>query len=191
METEQQAYEVPGQQLRWRASQLNAQGYPYQVQPAAGGIYIVIVQQPSGVNPFAYQPPPRQSWPAAGNVIWLRISIACAVGAMVCGLLYLVFSRAAFDAAPAAAAAPAAQTDSAWGWLFTDWQWPWNAEPEPPALAAATPTPGWQWPWDSAAANLRDATESAQATVTMISAGVLIVLVLLIVLALVRKGGRK
>jgi len=150
----------------------------------------VIVQQPAGVNPFAYAEysRPRQSWPAAGNAIWLRISIACAIGAMLCGLLYLLFSRAAFDAAPAAAA-PTAQTDSARGWLFTDWQWPWNAEPEPPALAAATPTPGWQWPWDSAADNLRDAADSAQATVTTVSAAILIVLVLLIVLALVRRKG--
>ena len=62
MQTEQgyerQAYEVPGRQLGWRVSQLQAQGLPYNVQPLAGGIYIVIVQQPSGADPFAYEAPP-------------------------------------------------------------------------------------------------------------------------------------
>jgi hypothetical protein len=55
---EQQAYEVQGRQLGWRVSQLQQQGLPYNVQSRGGGVYIVIVQQPSGADPFAYQAPP-------------------------------------------------------------------------------------------------------------------------------------
>jgi hypothetical protein len=59
--TENVRYEVPGRQLGWRVNQLQQQGYPYQVQPAGGGVYIVIVQQPPAVDPFAYAAPRARS----------------------------------------------------------------------------------------------------------------------------------
>lgn len=71
METEQQAYErqayeVPGSQMRWRVTQVKQQGYPHQVMPIGGGIYIMIVQHPAGADPFAYRTQPqRQPQPTA------------------------------------------------------------------------------------------------------------------------------
>ena len=185
METEQQAYEIPGQQLRWRVNQLQQQGFPFQVQPAGGGVYIVIVQQPPQVNPFAYEPVrPRQAWPAWDSANVLRWVMVVGVAAMLLGVLYLVLSRGAAEQ-PSPAETPA----TVWDW-FDGLRLPW----EPDAAPAAPTTPakvqqdtGWQWPWESAAAGLADAAESVQGTVTLVSASILAVLVLLIVLALVRR----
>lgn len=175
MEIDQQAYEIPGQHLRWRVSQLQQQGYPYTVQPAGGGVYIVIVQQPAGVNPFAYQPPPRQAWPAWDSANVLRWVLVVTVVTMLLGAAYMVFSASQAEQ-------PSAQAEDAgsvWDW-FDGLRLPW--EPDAPAAPAAQATQddGWQWPWESAI-------ESVQATVTTVSAGILGVLVLLIVLALVRR----
>lgn len=185
METEQTAYEVPGSQLRWRASQLNAQGYPFQVQPAAGGVYIVIVQQPAGVNPFAYAEysRPRQAWPAwdAERVLrWvLVVAIVAAAG-------WFAWSLFAGGDAPAL---PPAQTDNVWDW-FDSLRLPW--EPAAAAAPAAKPVQAepFRWPWEGAADGLA-AAESVQGTVTTVSTAILGVLVLLIILALVRRGGRR
>ena len=54
MQPEKQAYEVPGQQLRWRVAQLRAQGIPFEVEDLGGGVYVIFVQQAPDANPFAY-----------------------------------------------------------------------------------------------------------------------------------------
>lgn len=189
METEQQAYEIPGQQLRWRVSQLQQQGYPYTVQPAGGGVYIVVVQQPPAVNPFAYAEysRPRQAWPAWDSANVLRWVMVVGVAAMLLGAAYMVFSQSGQADQPQ----PAQAEDgggSVWGW-FDNLRFPW--EPDAPAAQAtqAQDEP-FRWPWESAAAGLADAAESVQGTVTLVSASILAVLALLIVLALVRRGGK-
>lgn len=183
METEQTAYEIPGQQLRWRVNQLQQQGFPYQVQPAGGGVYIVIVQQPAGVNPFAYAEysRPRQAWPAwdAERVLrWvLVVAIVAAAG-------WFAWSLFAGGDAPAL---PSAQTDNVWDWI-DNLRLPW----EDAAAPAAKPVQAepFRWPWEGAIESAAAAAESVQATVTTVSAAILAVLVLLIMLALVRRGGR-
>lgn len=192
METEQgayerRAYEVHGRQLGWRVSQLQQQGYPYTVQPAAGGVYIVVVQQPPAVNPFAYAEysRPRQAWPALDSANVLRWVLVVGVAAMLLGAAYMVFSQSGQADQPQ----PAQAEDgggSVWGW-FDNLRFPW--EPDAPA-AQATQAPqddGWKWPWESAGDSLAAAAESVQGTVTAVSASILAVLVLLIILALVRR----
>ena len=80
-QTEQTAYEVSGRQLGWRVSQLQAQGLPYNVQPMAGGIYIVVVQQPPGMQPFDYQPPPTpRAHPRSGpGIVPINVKVAAIV----------------------------------------------------------------------------------------------------------------
>lgn len=184
METEQTAYEVPGSQLRWRASQLNAQGYPFQVQPAGGGVYIVIVQAPASVNPFAYQPPPRQAWPAWDSANVLRWLLALAVVAAAGWIAWSLFAGGDASAPPPAPP----QTDNVWGW-FDSLRLPWEDAAAAPAAQPVQAEP-FRWPWESAADGLA-AAESVQGTVTTVSTAILGVLVLLIILALVRRGGRR
>lgn len=57
---ETQRYSIPGQRLGWRVSQLQQQGYPYQVQALGNGVYVVVVQVPAGAQPFADAAPPRR-----------------------------------------------------------------------------------------------------------------------------------
>lgn len=185
METEQTAYEIPGQQLRWRVNQLQQQGYPFQVQPAGGGVYVVIVQQPPSVNPFAYAPArPRQAWPAWDSANVLRWVMVVGVAAMLLGAAYMVFSQSGQADQPQPAQAE--DGGSVWDW-FDNLRLPW--EPDAPA-APTTQAPqiaGWQWPWDRAMDAAADTAESVQGTVTLVSASILAALVLLIILALVRR----
>lgn len=194
METEQQAYEVPGQHLRWRVAQLQAQGLPFNVQPAGGGVYIVIVQQPAGGNPFAYQPAHRARPGVSGGV--LRWLLFAAVAALFVAALWLVFVRAGGEDAqqqpPQQGTQQGTQEGGWWDWLpalpLPDLPLPWAAdEPSQPATQPATQDGGWRWPWESAADGLADAAQSVQDTVTIAAGAVLAVLVLLIVLALVRR----
>lgn len=184
METESQAYEVPGQQLRWRAAQLQQQGYPFQVQPAGGGVYIVIVQQPPAVDPWAYQPPPRprQAWPRFDPAAALRWALVALVAALLLGTVYLVMARSEGDGA----AAVQEDAGSPWDWL-AELRWSWEAAPDAAPVRPDARAP-FRWPWDAAADSLADTAATVQDTVTLVSSAILAVLVLLIVLALVRKG---
>lgn len=174
METEQQAYEVPGRQLGWRVSQLQAHGYPYHVQQMGGGVYVIVVQHPVGATPFAYK---RQSYPAFERPWLLRLATILALAAIACGLMALLFLRASDAPDAAAAAEPGASGD----W-FAALHLPWdNAAPEQ-AQQQAQQEDGWRWPWDAAMENAADAAASVQGTVTTISLALLGVLVLLIVL---------
>ena len=192
MQTEQQAYEIPGQQLRWRVNQLQQQGFPFQVQPAGGGVYIVIVQQPPQVNPFAYEPVrPRQAWPAWDSAAVLRWAIVCVVAAMLFGTLYMVFAAGQSDQPQQPQ--PQETKGGIWDW-FGSLRLPWEAGDAPAAQATQAQPPakadGFQWPWDRAMDAAADTAESVQSTVTVVSASILAVLVLLIILALVRRGRR-
>lgn len=106
-QTEPQAYEIPGRQLGWRVSQLQAQGLPYNVQPAGGGIYIIIVQQPTGAQPFDYQPPQAgPQHPRRGpSAVPINIKVAAAVivlGLVGYGAYVLLGGRSAIpDTVPA------------------------------------------------------------------------------------------
>ena len=187
METEQQAYEVPGQHLRWRVAQLQAQGLPYNVQPAGGGVYIVVVQQPAGASPFAYQPAHRARPDVSGDV--LRWLLFAAVAALFVAVLWLVFARAGGEDAQGGTQQGTQQGTQEGGW----WDWlpdvplPWAADEPSQGAQPAEQGGGWRWPWESAADGLADAVGAVQATVTLAAGAVLAVLVLLIVLALVRR----
>jgi hypothetical protein len=195
-DTQRQAYEVPGQHLRWRASQLQAQGLPYQVQPAGGGIYIVIVQQPPALDPWAYAPQRQQQrrprWDAAVILPWLLV---LAVASIMAGTAYMVAANAGQDAPAAqqAAAKDAAKEDAKnagpFAWL-ADWRPPWAGSDKPAARDAQEG--GWRWPWEDAADAAGALVADVQSTVTTVSSVILGVLVLMIVLTLVRKmGGRR
>ena len=187
METEQQMYEVPGQHLRWRVSQLQAQGLPYQVRSLDGGIYIVVVQQPAGASPFAYQPAHRARPDVSGDV--LRWLLFAAVAALFVAVLWLVFARAGGEDAQGGTQQGTQQGTQEGGW----WDWlpdvplPWAADEPSQGATQPAPQEGWRWPWDAAADGLADAVGAVQATVTLAASAVLAVLVLLIVLALVRR----
>lgn len=184
METEQQAYEVPGSQMRWRAAQLRAQGLPFDTTyNNQSNTYIFFVQQPTGADPFAYQPPPQRSYPVFERERLLRIALILAVAAAICGAGYLIVRSIGGVEA---------------GWRQIDSvRLPWEeAEPEVTAMPAPTATPeagSFRWPWESAADGLqaaRDTADSVQSTVTMAAGAVLAVLVLMIILSLVRRRGR-
>lgn len=102
---EQQAYEVPGRQLGWRVNQLQQQGLPYNVQPAGGGVYIVIVQQPAGAQPFAYEAPPSARPRSGPSSVPVNVKIAAIVvvlGLVGWGAYVLAGGRAAIpEAVPA------------------------------------------------------------------------------------------
>lgn len=199
-DTQQQAYEVPGQHLRWRASQLQAQGLPYQVQPAGGGIYIVIVQQPPALDPWAYAPQRQQQrWPRWDAAVILPWLLVLAVASIMAGTAYMVAANAGQDAPAArqAAAKDAAKEDAKedakdagpFAWL-ADWRPPWAGSDKPAARGAQEG--GWRWPWEDAADAADALVADVQSTVTTVSSVILAVLVLLIVLTLVRKmGGRR
>lgn len=204
MELEQQAYEIPGQQLRWRAAQLQQQGYPFRVQSADGGIYIVIVQHPAGLDPFAYQTRHRPA-PAVSAGDILRWAAPLAVVALVVAGLYFLFAAGWGEQSTIAGVPveiggmrldPATGhgiVDDGWprlpDWLSLPDRWPWQPEQQ-----QAQPD-GFRWPWDAAAESVAATAESVaataasvQGTVTLAAGAVLAVLVLLIVLALVRRG---
>jgi len=182
-------YEVPGQHLRWRVSQLQAQGLPYQVRSLDGGIYIVVVQQPAGASPFAYQPAHRARPDVSGDV--LRWLLFAAVAALFVAVLWLVFARAGGEDAQQPSQAGTQQGTQDGGW----WDWlpalplPWAADEPSQGAQPAEQGGGWRWPWDAAMENAADAAESVRSTVTVVAGGVLAVLVLMIVLALVRRRG--
>lgn len=186
---ERQAYEVPGSQMRWRAAQLRAQGMPFDVERVShSNTYIFFVQQPTGAQPFAYQPPPqqRQAWPAWDGARIVQIVLATVAAILLLWMGSAMWGRGDDEAAPVVEAQPEAEDGGAWAWLSG--LLPWQSEPEAkPVAAAPAKDTGWKWPWESAADAAADAAESVQATVTMVSFGVLAVLVLLIVLALVSK----
>lgn len=183
--TERVAYEVPGAQLRYRAAQLNAAGLPYSAtyQPAAG-VYIVVVLQPAGIDPFAQQPArrPKPGVEFGPALKWL--AIVAAVVAVV-AVIYLAFSPSDQVTAEVGGmrldpvTGHMADDGGLWGWL-PDLQLPWQAAEEPAEQG------GFRWPWDAAA----DAVESVQSTVTVAAGGALAVLVLLIILALLGKRRR-
>lgn len=182
---EDQAYEVPGRQLRPRVAQLRAQGLPFDVQPISNNNYIVIVTQPAGVNPFTYQPAPRghSSLPADA----LRWVLVAAVVAALLVVVAVVVMRA--ESEPIVVQVPATAEDDAgmWGWL-PELRLPWDKAPNGEPVVERSDT--FRWPWDSAAESMADAAETVQSTVTVASATILAVLVLLIVLAVVRKRGK-
>lgn len=184
METEQQIYEVPGQQWRWRAAQLNAQGLPFEATyNRAAGVYLVVVNQPVGADPFACQP--RRPYPVFERQWLLRWGLVLAVAAALLGVGYLVVRQAGdvdLDAIWQRVEA------IRWPWEpslpqgepiveTTEFRWPWESKV---ISAPRSQGGGFQWPWDSAV-------RSAQDTVTMAAGAILAVLVLLIVLSLVRK----
>ena len=174
METEQQAYEVPGAQWRWRAAQLNAQGLPFEATyNRAAGIYIVVVQQPAGANPFAYAEYHRPK-PGIELAPVLKWSLFMLVLAMFCATLYMVWGRATNEPAQATEQ----QDGGVWDW-FANLHLPWQQDAAQPSQPQGD---GWQWPWDAAV-------QSAQDTVTLAAGALLAALVLLIVLALVRRRG--
>lgn len=194
-DTQQQAYEVPGQHLGWRASQLQAQGLPYQVQPAGGGIYIVIVQQPPALDPWAYAPQRQQQrWPRWDAAVILPWLLVLAVASIMAGTAYMVAANAGQDAPAAqqAAAKDAAKEDAKnagpFAWL-ADWRPPWAGSDKPAARGAQEG--GWRWPWEDAADAAGALVADVQSTVTTVSSVILAVLVLMIVLTLVRKMGRR
>ena len=173
---QRQAYEVPGRQLGWRVSQLQAQGHPYQVVQQPGGVYVVIVQQPQGATPFAYQLPRRTMSADA-----LRWAIAIAVIVAVVAAAAFVFLRA--DVAPVASqpAQPAGLLDG----LRLPWDNQPNGEPVVEHVASR-----WRWPWEAAGDALADAMATVQNTVNIVAGTLLFVLVMLIVLSVMRKVRR-
>ena len=179
METEQQTYEIPGRQLGWRVSQLRAQGIPFEVADIGGGVYVVVVQQPAGAQPFAYQPA-RRPKPRVELGPVLRWAAVMAAVVAVVAVLYFAFS----PSDTVTAEVGGMRLDPVTGHMLPEagwWDWlpdlPWQQAAEEPAEQ------GFRWPWDAAA----DAVADVHGTVTTVSAGVLGVLVLLIVLALVRR----
>ena len=96
METEEQAYEVPGRQLGWRVNQLQAQHMPYNVQSLGGGVYIVIVQQPAGADPFAYQAPPSSRKSRRRTLpVNVQVSAMVLIVAAMCYVAYVMFGGSA------------------------------------------------------------------------------------------------
>lgn len=188
-QTENQAYEVPGRQLGWRVSQLQQQGLLYDVQPMAGGIYIVIVQQPSGAHPFAYQPPhasthPRR-WP---HIDPMQAAQWLALAAFAAGLIWFAWSLFAGGATEPPAAA---DTANAWDWL-DNLRLPWEPEPLPDGEPVVLPVDdaGFRWPWDAAAdaaADTASAAESVQGSITAVAGAVVAVLGMLIILSIARR----
>ena len=187
METEQQMYEVPGRQLGWRVSQLQAQGIPYDVQSLGGGVYIVTVQQPVGAEPFAYaeyqrRRRPRLTIDRAAILRWAAVLGAVAVVAV---MLWFTFGPSDQVSAETGGmrldpATGHGIADDVWSWLpeLPALRLPWQAEPQQPSQQG-----GFRWPWDAAA----DAVADVQATVTMVLVVIVTVLVLMIVLVVVRK----
>jgi len=188
-QAQQQAYEVPGSQMRWRAAQLRAQGFDFEPRYTGNNTYIFFVQQPPGVDPFAYQPPPRprQHWPRWDSAHLARWGIVLAVVAIMLGALYMAVGSAADEGAPATT--QEAQEDGGpFAWL-AELRPPWQEDAAP----AAQPDPApFRWPWDAAADTLADAVGDVQATVTMVAGSIVGILVLMISLVLTRKwwGGR-
>jgi len=188
MEFEQQAYEVPGRELRWRVAQLKAQNLDYVVRQVGGGVYIVVVQQPPDANPFTYRPAPRRTWPRVNSSLLVRLSLCILLLALVGWGLWTAFAPADQVTAETGGMRLDPVTghgipdEGMWGWLpdmpalHLSWPWADAAQPSQPQ------GDGWQWPWDAAM-------ESVQDTVTLAAGAALAVLVLLIVLALVRRRG--
>ncbi len=185
---ERATYEVPGAQFRYRAAQLNSAGLQYDAtyQPAER-VYIVVVTQPAGLDPFAQQPARR---PKTGIELppvlkWVTVVAAVTAIAAVAAVLYLAFSPSDQVTAEVGGmrldpvTGHMVEDGGLWGWL-PDLQLPWQAAEEPAEQG------DFRWPWDAAA----DAAESVQSTVTVVSAGVLGFLVLLIILALLGKRRR-
>ena len=191
METEQQMYEVPGRQLGWRVSQLQAQGIPYDVQSLGGGVYIVTVQQPVGAEPFAYaeyqrRRRPRLTIDRAAILRWAAVLGAVAVVAV---MLWFTFGPSDQVSAETGGmrldpATGHGIADDVWSWLpeLPALRLPWQAEPQQPSQQG-----GFRWPWDTAMESAAAAADSVQGTVTTVSVGVVAVLVLMIILSLLRR----
>ena len=198
METEQQMYEVPGRQLGWRVSQLQAQGLPYNVQSLGGGVYVIVVQQPVGAAPFAYQG--GRARPAFSLGHYLP---PAAIRVLLSVLLLVLVGWGLWVASAPSSATITVETggmkiDPVTGRMVEDgglWGWvaalrlPWDGSAQDAAQQQAQPPSAWRWPWDAAMEHAADTAESVQSTVTVVAGGVLAVLVLMIVLALVRRRG--
>ncbi len=76
---------VHGANLRYAASQMNAQGVPFQVAGQQGGVYIILVPMPYmpmvQQAPWAYQQPGRMETWAHGlaRLPWIRLALIAAV----------------------------------------------------------------------------------------------------------------
>ena len=196
MEFEQQAYEVPGRELRWRVAQLKAQNLDYVVRQVGGGVYIVVVQQPPDANPFTYRPAPRRTWPRVNSSLLVRLSLCILLLALVGWGLWTAFAPSDQVTAETGgmrldpATGHGIPDEGMWGWLpdmpALHLSWPWTDAQSQPAQPQGD---GFRWPWDSAADSLAAAAASVQGTVTLAAGAVLAALVLLIVLALVRRRG--
>ena len=187
MEFEQQAYGVPGRELRWRVAQLKAQNLDYVVRQVGGGVYIVVVQQPPDANPFTYRPAPRRTWPRVNSSLLVRLSLCILLLALVGWGLWTAFA----PADQVTAETGGMRLDPATGHMVQGGWWEWLPALQLPWAADEGTQPatqdGWRWPWETAADRLAEAAASVEGTVTLASGAVLAVLVLLIVLALVRR----
>ena len=105
---EQQYYEIPGAQWRWRAAQLNAQGLPFEATyNRAAGVYIVVVQTPVGAQPFAYETHPSHRPGFRVPAFHWRgfVQILCVL-AIVGAVGYIAYSRMAGGTQPTIAGVP-------------------------------------------------------------------------------------
>ena len=186
---ERATYEVPGAQFRYRAAQLNSAGLQYDAtyQPAER-VYIVVVTQPPGLDPFAQQPVRRPRRNVAPGPVLRWLAIVAAAVALGWGL-YLAFSPSDQVTAEVGGmrldpvTGHMVDDGGLWGWL-PDLQLPWQTAEKPAEQGA------FRWPWDAAAEDVRAAAQDIQGSVTIVTGGVLAVLVLLIILALLGRRRR-
>jgi len=131
---EDREYEVSPAQLRWAMSNMVAAGYSPTYQPGAGGVYVIVIQQPAGAPALDWRnvQQPRRS----NDDGFRRLTIALGVLVLVGALLWLTWTMLA----------------------GAGWRPPWQAMPNGEPVVTQTDT-GWTWPNP-----LQPAQDAAQAT---------------------------
>jgi hypothetical protein len=120
---EERGYQVHPAQLRWAMSSLNAAGVPVMgYQPGAGGVYIIIVQQPIGSPSLDWQTMTSRQQRESNNL--RRLLIALCIVAIVGGCAYLGYTILAANGV----------------------RMPWQALPNGEPVVTQTEPQGWTLP---------------------------------------------